>query len=79
MMGHVITMKEPEDLKGHNGSSTANVVVPGCGSSKSAVRPLVIQQTNLGMPWVPNLKPRRMASGLNLCPRTFRMPPEAQS
>lgn len=60
--GHGIAKNKPECLKEHNGPSTANVVVPKCGSLRSAVTPPVIQQTKLGMPWVPNSEPRRMAS-----------------
>lgn len=78
MRWHVIAKNKPEDLKGHNGLSTANVVVPKCGSSKSTVRQPVIQQANLGMPWALNSEPRRMASELNPWPKTFRTPPEAQ-
>lgn len=79
MTWHVIAKDKPEDLKGHDNTSTASVAVPKCGSSKPAVWPPVIQQTNLRMPWVPNAEPRRMASGLNPCPGTFRTPPEVQS
>lgn len=74
MTWHVIAKDKPEDLKGHDNTSTASVAVPKCGSSKPAVWPPVIQQTNLRMPWVPNAEPRRMASGLNPCPGTFRTP-----
>lgn len=75
-----VTAKDkPEDLKGHDGPSIANVAVPKCGSSKPSVRPPVMQQTNLGMPWIPNSEPRRMPSGLDPCPKTFRTPWEAQS
>lgn len=77
MTWHVIAKDKPGHLKGHDGTSTASVAVPKCGSSKPAVWPPVIQQTVFGNAMGSRHRAQKDGFRIKSLPRDFQDPPRS--